>query len=357
MGEVEAAFIQAPEHRPDLSIIAEAQGIPVIDLSPIHQHFENDTVSDQSAIEGVVKEVRRACKEWGFFQVTNHGVPLNLRQRVEDVSRKFFSQSLEEKKKVARDHTSLSGYYDSEHTKNVRDWKEGLDFLAKEPTLVPISADDDDDRTTQWFNRYPQNPPELRGTVLEYIDEMEKLAFKLLELIALSLGLESRRFHGYYLKDQSSFIRFNHYPACPSPHLALGVGRHKDPGALTILAQDEVEGLEVRRKSDQEWIRVKPAPQALIINVGEVVQVWSNDEYESAEHRVIVNCEKERFSIPFFFNPAHYTIVEPLKELINEQNPSKYRPYNFGKYLVKRKESNSQKQNVENLLISHFRLL
>ncbi|XP_028777079.1 probable 2-oxoglutarate-dependent dioxygenase At5g05600 [Neltuma alba] len=79
--------------------------------------------------------------------------------------------------------------------------------------------------------------------------------------------------------------------------------------------------------------------------------------YESVEQRVIVNCKKERFSISFFFNPAHYTIVEPLKELIHEQNPSKYRPYNFGKYLVKRKESNSQKQNVENLLISHFRLL
>ncbi|KAI9128080.1 hypothetical protein K1719_001073 [Acacia pycnantha] len=356
MGEVDEAFIQAPEQRPNLSIVDEAQGIPVIDLSPVHQHFENDTVSDPSAIEAVVKEIGRACKELGFFQAINHGVPLNLRNRVEDVSRRFFSQSLEEKKKVARDQTSLPGYYESEHTRNVRDWKEGLDFLTKEPTSVPISADYDDDRTVQWTNRYPQTPPDLRGTVLEYIEEMEKLAFKLLELIALSLGLEPRRFHGYYLKDQSSFIRFNHYPACPSPHLALGVGPHKDPGALTILATDEVEGLEVRRKSDKQWIRVKPIPQAFIINIGEVVQVWSNDEYEGAEHRVIVNSEKERFSIPFFFNPAHYTMVEPMKGLINEQNPPKYKPYNFGKYLVKKKDSNFEKQNVENIQISHFRL-
>ncbi|XP_054785656.1 protein DMR6-LIKE OXYGENASE 1-like [Prosopis cineraria] len=356
MGEVDPAFIQAPEHRPNLSLVAETQGIPVIDLSSIHRHLQNDTVSDPPAIEGVVKEIGRACREWGFFQVTNHGVPLNLRHRIEDVSRKFFSQSLEEKRKVARDHTSLPGYYDSEHTKNVRDWKEGIDFLAKEPTLVPISGDEDDDRTTQWTNRYPQSPPDLRETVVEYVDEMEKLAFKLLELIALSLGLETKKFHGYYLKDQSSFIRFNHYPPCPSPDLALGVGRHKDPGALTILAPDEVEGLEVRRKSDQQWIRVKHIPQAFIINIGDVFQVWSNDEYESVEHRVIVNTEKERFSIPFFFNPAHYTIVEPMKELINEQNPPKYKPYNFGKYLVNRKDSNFQKRDGENLQISHFRL-
>jgi len=79
---------------------------------------------------------------------------------------------------------------------------------------------------------------------------MEKLARKLLELIALSLGLEAKRFEEFY-KDQTSFIRFNHYPTCPYPHLALGLGRHKDAGALTILTLDELEGLEVKRKTDQ----------------------------------------------------------------------------------------------------------
>ena len=162
MGEVDPAFIQPPEHRPNISIIHEEdQGIPVIDLSPVHHQLENDAVSDPSTIEAVVKEIGRACKEWGFFQVINHGIPLNLITRVEDVSKRFFSQSLEEKKKVAKGNI-LPGYLDSENTKNVRDWKEVLDFLAKEPTLVPISGDDDDNRTTQWTNRYPQNPPELR---------------------------------------------------------------------------------------------------------------------------------------------------------------------------------------------------
>jgi isopenicillin N synthase-like dioxygenase len=113
-----------------------------------------------------------------------------------------------------------------------------------------------------------------RAIIEEYIEEMEKLAFKLLELIALSLGVEAKRFEEFF-KDQTSFIRFNHYPPCPSPHLALGVGRHKDAGALTILAQDDVGGLEVKRKTDQEWVPVKPTQDAYIINVCDIIQVLS----------------------------------------------------------------------------------
>lgn len=85
-------------------------------------------------------------------------------------------------------------------------------------------------------------------------------------------------------------------------------------------------------------------------------QVWTNEAYESVEHRVAVNSEKERFSIPFFFNPAHYTMVEPLEELINEQNPSKYRPYNWGKFYRTKRISNFKKSDVDNLQISHFRI-
>jgi isopenicillin N synthase-like dioxygenase len=90
-----------------------------------------------------------------------------------------------------------------------------------------------------------------RILIQEYVEEMEKLAYKLMELIALSLGVEAKRFKEFF-KDQTSFIRFNHYPPCPYPHLTLGIERHKDAGALTILAQDEVKGLEVKRKTNQQ---------------------------------------------------------------------------------------------------------
>ncbi|MED6159701.1 hypothetical protein PIB30_044627 [Stylosanthes scabra] len=350
--EIDQAFVQDPQHRPNLSI-TKAQGIPLIDLSPI-----TTTNPSPSAIEALVKEIGSACKEWGFFQVTNHGVPLSLREKLEEASKKFFAQSLEDKKKVSRDETSPSGYYDTEHTKNVRDWKEVFDFLAKEPTIVPLTSNELDDRIIRWTNKSPTYPHNFRGILEEYIEEMEKLAYKLLELIAMSLGLEARRFEEF-LKDQTSFVRLNHYPPCPYPHLALGVGRHKDPGPLTILAQDDVGGLEVKLKHNtdlEQWVRVEPTPNAYIINVGDIMQVWSNDAYESVEHRVMVNSEKERFSIPYFVFPAHDTEVKPLEELTNENNPPKYRPYKWGKFLIHRKDSNFQKQNEENIQIHHFKI-
>ncbi|KAG5023468.1 hypothetical protein JHK82_019367 [Glycine max] len=351
MEKVDQAFIQYPQHRPNLTII-QPEHIPIIDLSPITNH----TVSHPSPIEGLVKEIGNACKEWGFFQVINHGVSLTLRQNIEKASKLFFAQSLEEKRKVSRDESSPMGYYDTEHTKNIRDWKEVFDFLAKDPTFVPLTSDEHDNRLTQWTNPSPQYPPHFRDIIKEYVEEMEKLSFKLMELIALSLGLEAKRFEEFFIKDQTSFLRLNYYPPCPYPHLALGVGRHKDSGPLTILAQDEVGGLEVRPKADQDWIRVKPIPNAYIINLGDMIQVWSNDAYESVEHRVVVNSEKARFSIPFFLFPAHDTVVKPLEELINEQNPSKFRPYKWGKFLVHRLDSNFKKQNAENVQTYHYKI-
>ncbi len=157
MGEVDPAVIQDPEHRPRISF-TEAEGIPLIDLSPIAQtlHPSSDNVS------AVIREIGNACEEWGFFQVINHGVPLEKRQRIEDVSRKFFAQSLEEKRKVRRNEKEVYGYYDGEHTKNVRDWKEVFDFTIEEPTIIPVSHEPDDKEVTEWTNQWPDYPPELR---------------------------------------------------------------------------------------------------------------------------------------------------------------------------------------------------
>lgn len=346
MVEIDTAFIQDLEHRPNPTII-EAEGIPIIDLSSLNSSNSED-------LNRLISEIGDACEKWGFFQVINHGVPLECRQKIELASRKFFGLSKEEKLKVRRDEVNPLGYYDTEHTKNVRDWKEVFDFVVKDPSFLPVCLEAYDDKVRELHNQWPQYPPELREACEEYAKKTEELSFKLLELISLSLGLPGNRMQGFFA-DQTSFIRLNYYPPCPAPDLALGVGRHKDAGALTVLAQDDVGGLEVKRKTDGEWILVKPTPDAYIINVGDIIQVWSNDKYESVEHRVMVNPKRERFSIPFFFNPAHYTLVEPLEELINDQNPAKYRAYNWGKFFATRKLSNFKKLDVENIQIYHFR--
>ncbi|KAL6963943.1 hypothetical protein U1Q18_034949 [Sarracenia purpurea var. burkii] len=347
MGEVDPAFIQDTEHRPKLAV-TEADGIPLIDLSALNS-------TDSTVIARLVSEIADACENWGFFQVINHGVPVGCREKIESAARKFFAQSTEEKGRVRRDERNPMGYYDGEHTKNVRDWKEVFDTVVEVPTVIPASPDPDDKELKLLFNQWPEYPSDLREACEEYTRETEKLSYKLLELISLSLGLPANRLSSFF-KDQISFTRLNYYPPCSVPHLALGVGRHKDAGALTVLAQDDVGGLEVKRKTDGEWIRVKPTPNAYIINVGDIIQVWSNDKYESVEHRVTVNSKKERLSLPFFFNPAHYTVVEPLEELVTHQNPAKYKAYNWGKFISHRNLSNFKKLNVENIQIYHFRI-
>ncbi|XVF45201.1 hypothetical protein PTKIN_Ptkin02bG0185900 [Pterospermum kingtungense] len=343
MGEVDPAFIQDLEHRPKPSII-EAEGIPLIDLSELNSpDAVSNSNSNSITLDSLVSEI-----------VINHGVPSEQRQKLEKAARKFFALPLEEKVKIRRDEVKVLGYHDAERTKNVRDWKEMFDCTVQNPMIVPASAHPDEMEVVEWHNQWPEYPPELREACVEYAEELERLSYKLMELIALSLGLPGDRFRGFF-KDQTSIIRLNHYPSCPAPDLALGFGRHKDAGALTILAQDDVGGLEVKRKSDGEWIRVEPIPEAFIINVGDIIKVWSNETYESVEHRVRVNSERERFSIPFFFNPAHYTMVKPLEELTSEKNPPRYRPYNRGMFLVTRTGSNFKKLDVENIQIDHFR--
>jgi len=161
MGQVDAAFVQAPEHRPKTSVIVD-QGIPLIDLSPINYQIE-DTIP-LSCVQELVQEIGSACKEWGFFQVINHKVPLGKRQRIEDAARKFFALDLEEKLKVRRDAVNVLGYFEAEHTKNIRDWKEIYDFNVQEPTFIPPLLDPDHDQSLQfqWDNRWPHNPPHFK---------------------------------------------------------------------------------------------------------------------------------------------------------------------------------------------------
>ncbi|PON49210.1 Non-heme dioxygenase N-terminal domain containing protein [Parasponia andersonii] len=142
-----AAFIQGPENRPKPTI-AEAHSIPLIDLS--------------GPIDDLVREIGSACGEWGFFQVINHGLPKEAHRKIESAAKEFFARPAEEKRRVRRDEVKVLGYYDTEHTKNVRDWKEVFDFTVDDPTLVPASSDPDDSQVATWTNQWPENLPGFR---------------------------------------------------------------------------------------------------------------------------------------------------------------------------------------------------
>uniref|UniRef100_A0A0D6QSZ2 Fe2OG dioxygenase domain-containing protein n=1 Tax=Araucaria cunninghamii TaxID=56994 RepID=A0A0D6QSZ2_ARACU len=349
--DIDPAFIVSPEHRPNIdnsnNILEGDQRIPVIDLSPL-----NSISPEEINVEPLINQIEKACREWGFFQVINHDVSLELIRWLQSEAAKFFSLPLQEKLKVRRDMNNPFGYYDSELTKNVRDWKEVFDFACRGTIHLPRDFEGESHDTRSLTNQWPENPPHLREACEKYAEAVEKLSFRLLGLISRSLGLPGDYFDSKF-EEHTSRLRLNHYSRCPVPHLALGVGRHKDAGALTVLLQDDVEGLQVKKK-DGEWLTVKPVPGAFIINVGDCIQVWSNDKYESVEHRVVVNDKEERFSVPFFFTPSHHVMMAPAPELLNEDNPPKYKEFNWGKFYKRRTEGNFKNLGVENLQIQHF---
>ncbi|KFK39229.1 hypothetical protein AALP_AA3G216700 [Arabis alpina] len=157
--------------------------------------------------------------------------------------------------------------------------------------VLPTSIDPEDEGVVVVYNKWPQVPSDFRKAYEEYGKHAEKLGFKLLELVSLSLGLPRERFRDNF-NEQMSLVRINRYPPCPRPDLALGVGHHSDANVLTILTVDEVEGLQVSRRSDGVWFPVKTVPNAIVINIGNCMEVWTNRKYWSAEHRVAVNTTK-----------------------------------------------------------------
>ena len=151
MGDIDQSFIQDLEQRPKPKS-TQVEEIPLIDLS----------VSSPEDIQELVLKIGDACKKYGFFQVFNHGVPLELRQETEKVAKEFFDLSLEEKRKVKRTEVDPMGYHDCEHTKNVRDWKEVFDYFLLDPTLIPASDDPDDKELRTLTNQWPQYPSQFR---------------------------------------------------------------------------------------------------------------------------------------------------------------------------------------------------
>ncbi|CAM6119630.1 unnamed protein product [Calypogeia fissa] len=340
------SFVVEPEFRPKTKhnefVEALEDQIPVIDLSAIHEK------DDPEGLKTVVYEIGKAAADWGFFQVVNHGVPVSLIDTLEQEATAFFSLPVEEKNKSVRSLEKPLGYYHQELTKNCRDWKEVFDFITRESVSFPSS---DGAHTYILKSQWPDKPAGLRDACERYAEAVEKLGFQLLGLLSQSLGLPAEHFLTYFTNHTAS-IRLNYYPPCPIPNLALGVSRHRDPGALTVLVQDEIGGLQVRRK-DGEWIGVKPRRDAFVINVGDIFQVWSNDKFHSIEHQVVVNENRARLSFPLFLNPDFTAGVAPVPELLDENHPPRYAEYNYGYFIRKRTDGN-YKQDGKNIQIDDF---
>ncbi|KAJ4971847.1 hypothetical protein NE237_004946 [Protea cynaroides] len=336
VSEVPDRYIKPPSERPSLEPqpVVEETNIPLIDLGDLLVGDDHSTILNQ---------ISEACRDWGFFQVVNHGVSVELMHRALQLWAHFFHLPIGEKLIYANSPLTFEGYGSRLGVEKgaILDWSDYF-FLNYLP------------ETLRDHNKWPTLPPSLRETVDEYCRELVKLGGTLMKLFSINLGLgEDHLQKAFGGDDIGACMRVNFYPKCPQPDLTLGLSSHSDPGGMTILLPDDhVAGLQVRR--GDSWVTVKVAPGAFVINIGDQIQVLSNANYKSVEHRVIVNSAKERVSLAFFYNPKSDLPIGPLKEFVTPDFPALYTPTTFNEYRQYiRMKGPRGKSQVESLKCPH----
>lgn len=307
-------FIRDTTERPALEKdIACSDNIPVIDLSKLAKGSRDEFCNE-------LHKLMKSCQEWGFFQVVNHGIDLELLEKIEKVAMEFFMMPLEEKQKYPMNPGTVQGY--------------GQAFIFSE------------DQKLDWCNMFalgvipdyirnpklwPTKPSDFSETVETYSREVRKLCKNLLKYIAITLGLNEDVFEEMFGVAVQA-VRMNYYPACPRPDLVLGLSPHSDGSALTVLQQGKGSSVGLQILKDDAWISIQPIPNALVINIGDTLEVLTNGRYKSVEHRAVTHKEKDRLSLVTFYAPSYDIELGPLQEFVDDKNPCKYRNYNHGEY-------------------------
>jgi isopenicillin N synthase-like dioxygenase len=290
--------------------------IPVIDISALVNRTEQRYE--------VASRLQRACRTHGFFYIVGHGVDLGLQQRLERMSRLFFSRDLRTKLEIgmARGGRAWRGYFavGDELTSGKPDLKEGLYFgaeLGEEHPLVQAGT------PMHGPNLFPSSIPLFRQTVLDYLDAMAQLGHSLMAGIALSLDLEESYFEDRYTREPLILFRIFNYPPLNSEleqESPLSVGEHTDYGLLTILRQDSSGGLQIKRES--QWMAAPPIPDSFVCNIGDMLERMTGGYYVSTPHRVRNSSGRDRLSFAFFFDPNFNAEVESIR-LAAEVNDNK----------------------------------
>uniref|UniRef100_A0A5B6ZV38 Fe2OG dioxygenase domain-containing protein n=1 Tax=Davidia involucrata TaxID=16924 RepID=A0A5B6ZV38_DAVIN len=277
--------------------------IPIIDMESLVNGHHMD-------IE--LKKLDSACKEWGFFQLINHGVSTSLMEKVKMEIQEFFNLPMEEKKKLWQEPGDVEGFGQAFVVSDEQklDWGD-LFFLTTLPSHL---------RKPRLF---PNLPLPFRDTLEIYATELKKLDMKILDFIAKALKMKAEDMRELFEEGMQA-MRMNYYPPCPQPELVIGLTPHSDSVGLTILLQvNEMEGLQI--KKDGMWVPVKPLPNAFVVNIGDILEIVTNGAYRSIEHRAVVNSAKERLSIATFYSPKLDGEMGPAPSLITPQTPALFK--------------------------------
>ncbi|KAI9110186.1 hypothetical protein K1719_018628 [Acacia pycnantha] len=256
--------------------------IPIIDfalLSPSSSPIPPDIIALQKQ---ELQKLRLALSSWGCFQAVNHGISVSFLDEVRQVGREFFRQPMEEKNKVSKGVKELDGY------------------------------------DTRNYTLWPTNPPSFRGVLEEYSRKILEMTQVVSKGMARSLNLEENCFVNQIGEGPTLQARFNYYSPCERPDLVLGLKPHSDSTVFTTLLQDH-EGLQIHK--DGKWFTVPSIPHALLVFVGDQMEIMSNGVFKSSVHRVLTNSERDRLSLAMFYHPAPSQEIGPEDGLVSEEQP------------------------------------
>ncbi|MGC0362140.1 isopenicillin N synthase-like dioxygenase [Rhodococcus sp. 27YEA15] len=318
--------------------------VPTIDISALRR-------DDDHAKAVVASALDHACREIGFFQITGHGIGEEVIDAMYRTSDRFFSQSDDEKQRVAQPNPdTVRGYSSigqqsfsySEDVHQPRDLHEKFD-------VGPVDVDRDDpyysaENAGHHFlpNQWPGGVDGMEEAWTRYYRLMNELSRLLMEGFARGLGLAPDYFVDSIDKDISMLraINYPHLTTPPQPG-QMRAGAHTDYGSLTIVRQEVAPGgLEVFTV-DGDWVPVPVIPGALVVNIGDLMAQWTNDRWISTRHRVRTPApdaagNTRRMSLVFFHQPNYDAMIECLPTCMDSGEQPRYRPISSGDHLTEK---------------------
>ncbi|XP_006644153.1 protein SRG1-like [Oryza brachyantha] len=284
--------------------------IPVIDFQRLKLgHGEEMTL------------LHRACQDWGFFQLINHSVPEDLLEGMKSNVKGFFELPAETKKQFAQERGQLDGYGQLFVVSDDQqlDWADIL-FLNTQPVQ---------ERNIRFW---PDQPPDFRSTLDKYSAAVKSIVDFLLVAMSNNLGVDPEVIADKCGTDGIQAVRMNYYPPCVQADKVIGFSPHSDSDLLTLVLQvNEVDGLQIKRNGT--WFPVRPLDGAFIVNVGDILQIFTNGRYKSVEHRAVVNTKKERLSVVAFHSPSIHAIIGPLREMVAHEDDAVYKNIDHDEFM------------------------
>jgi isopenicillin N synthase-like dioxygenase len=309
--------------------------IPIIDVAGLRD-------GSPEAVREIAAEIGAAARSIGFFMIRNHGIAPELTERLFAAGATFFAQPQAEKDVVSKRRAGRRyvGYaflaeegpdVTAVEAKNA-DYKESF-HVMRELGADAVAADPLLER-----NLWPALPG-FRDVVNAYYEAVLQVAVELHRALAIDVGADSDAFVRSFESPLAGFA-IMHYPPLPpgSGATRWGAAAHTDWGGFTLLAQDDVGGLEVRQL-DGTWIPVDPVPGTLVCNIGDALMRWTNDVYVSNPHRVANRSQRSRYSAAFFCDPSGDTRIAPLPTCVSADRPAKYPEIEFADMIRMRIDS------------------